>query len=51
MRGVHAIKQVSKYGLIALYLSKISVVSLVLTGYGFVLPCMGFMHLTLLDYV
>ena len=44
-------KQISKYWLMALFSSKISVVSLVLTGYGFVLPCMCFVHLALLEYV
>ena len=43
-------KQVSKCAVMAFFLSKISVVSLVLTGYRFVLPCLHFMHLALLDH-
>ena len=46
-------KQVYKYTVLA-FSNKISMVSLVLyvlnTGYGFVLPCMHFVHLALLDY-
>ena len=37
-------KQVSKY-LVMAFLSKLSVFSFLLTGYGFVLSCMHFVHL------
>ena len=40
----------SKYVVKAFFSSKISIVSLVLTGYGFVLPCKNFVHLALLDH-
>ena len=43
-------KQVSKYVVMASFSSKIRLVSLVLTDYGFVLPCMHFVHLALLDH-
>ena len=38
-------KQVSKYIVMAFFSSKLSIVSLVRTGYGFVLPCVHFVHL------
>ena len=43
-------KQVSKYVVMAFFSNNISIVSLVLTGYGFVLPCVYFVHLALLDH-
>ena len=43
-------KQVSKYMVIAFFSSKISIVSLALTGFRFVLPCVYFVHLVFLDH-
>ena len=43
-------KQVSKYVVIAFFLSTVSIISLVLTGFGFMLPCMYFVHLALVEY-
>ena len=43
-------KQVSKYMVMVFFSSKINVVSLVLTDNGFVLPCVYFVHLALLDH-
>ena len=43
-------KQVSKYVFMMFFSSKINIVSLVHTGGGFVLPCMYFVHLALLDH-
>ena len=43
-------KQVSKCVVMAFFSSKITVVSLVLTGYVFVLLCMHFVLLALLDH-
>ena len=42
-------KQVSKYMVIAFFLSKVSIISLVLTGYEFMLPCMYFVYLALVE--
>ena len=43
-------KQVSKYLVIVFFSSKLTVVSLVLNYNRFVLPCMCFVHLILLDH-
>ena len=43
-------KQVSKYVVMVFFSNKISTVLLVFTGYGFMLPCMHFMHLAFLDH-
>ena len=43
-------KQFSKYVVMVFFLSKISIVSFVFTGYEFVLPCMHFVHLALLNH-
>ena len=43
-------KQASKYMVMALFSSKMSIFLLVLTGYGFVLPYICFVHLALLDH-
>ena len=40
-------KQVSKYMVMP---NNTSILSFVLTGYGFMLPCMCFVHLALLDH-
>ena len=40
-------KQVSKYVVKSLVSNNTSIVLFVLTGYGFMLPCMHFVHLTL----
>ena len=42
-------KQGSKYMVMGFFSNKISILSLVLTGYGFMLSCMHFVHLALLD--
>ena len=42
-------KQVSKNVVMAFFSNKISILSLVLTGYGFVLSYMHFVHLALPD--
>ena len=42
-------KQVSMYVVMA-FSNNTSILSFVLTGYGFMLPCMCFMHLALLDH-
>ena len=42
-------KQVSKYMVMAFFSSNTSIISFVLTGYGFMLPCMHFVHLALID--
>ena len=42
-------EQIFKYVVIVFFSSKINKVSLVLIGYGFVLPCMCCVHLALLD--
>ena len=43
-------KQFSKYMVMVFFLSKISIVSFVFTDNGFVLPCMHFVHLALLNH-
>ena len=43
-------KQVSKYVVMQFFSNNTSILSFVLTGYGFMLPCMCFMHLPLLDH-
>ena len=43
-------KQVSKYVVVAFFSSKITIVSFVLTGFGFVLPCVHFVDLASLDH-
>ena len=43
-------KQVSMYVVMESFLSKISILPLVLTSYGFMLPCMHFLHLALLNH-
>ena len=42
-------KRVSKYMVMAFFSSKIRIVSIVLTDYGFVLPSVHFVHSALLD--
>ena len=43
-------KQVSKYMAMPFFPNNTSILSFVLTGYGFMLSCMRFMHLALLDH-
>ena len=43
-------KQVSKYVVTPFFSNNTSILSFVLTGYGFMLPCMHFMHLAMPDY-
>ena len=43
-------KQVSNYVILPFFSNNTSIVTFVLTGYGFTLPCMRFVHLTLLDH-
>ena len=43
-------KQVSKYMVMPFFSNNTSILSFVLTAYGFMLPCMHFMHLALLDH-
>ena len=43
-------KQVSNYVVLPFFSNNTSIVSFVLTGYGFMLPCMCFVHLALLDH-
>ena len=43
-------KQVSKYVVMPFFSNNTSILSFVLTGYGFMLPCMRFVHLALLDH-
>ena len=43
-------KQVSKYMVMPFFSNNTSILSFVLVGYGFMLPCMHFMHLALLDH-
>ena len=43
-------KQVSKYVVMTFFSNNASILSFVLTGYGFMLPCMGFVHFALLDH-
>ena len=43
-------KQVSKYVVMLFFPNNTSILSFVLTVYGFILPCMRFMHLALLDH-
>ena len=42
-------KQVSNYVVLP-FSNNTDIVTFVLTGYGFMLPCMRFVHLALLDY-
>ena len=43
-------KQVSKYVVMTFFSNNTGIVTFVLTGYGFILPCMCFVHLALLDH-
>ena len=43
-------KQVSKYVVMPFFSNNTSILSFVLTDYGFMLPCVQFMHLALLDH-
>ena len=43
-------KQVSKHMVMPFFSNNTSILSFVLTGYGFMLPCMSFVHLALLDH-
>ena len=43
-------KQVSNYVVLPLFSNNTSIVTFVLTDYGFMLPCMGFVHLALLHH-
>ena len=43
-------KQVYKYVVMASFSNNTNILSFVLTGYGFILPCMHFVHLALLDH-
>ena len=43
-------KQVSKYMVMPFFPNNTSTLSFVLTSYGFMLPCVRFMHLALLDH-
>ena len=43
-------KQISNYVVLSFFSNNTSIVTFVLTGYGFMLPCMRFMHLALVDY-
>ena len=43
-------KQVSNYMVMSFFSNNTSIVSFVLNGYGFMLPCVHFMHLALLDH-
>ena len=43
-------KQVSNYVILPFFSNNTSIVTFVLTGYGFMLPCMRFVHLALLDH-
>ena len=43
-------KQVSNYVVLLFFSNNTSIVTFVLTGYGFMLPVMRFVHLALLDY-
>ena len=43
-------KQVSNYVVLPFFSNNTSIVTFVLTGYGFMLPCMHFVHLALLDH-
>ena len=42
-------KLVSKY-VVMLFLNNTSILSFILIGYGYMLPCMCFVHLVLLDH-
>ena len=43
-------KQVSNYVVLPFFSNNASIVTFVLTGYGFILPCMRFVRLALLDH-
>ena len=43
-------KQVSKYVVLMFFSNNTSIVTFILTGYGFMLSCMHFVHLALLDH-
>ena len=43
-------KQASKYVVMLFFPNNTSILSFVFTGYGFMLPCMCFMHIALLEY-
>ena len=42
--------QVSNYVVLPFFSNNASIVTLVLTDYGFMLPCMRFFHIALLDH-
>ena len=43
-------KQVSGYVILPFFSNNMSIVTFVLTGYGFMISCMRFIHLALLDH-
>ena len=43
-------KQVSNYVILPFFSNNTNIVTFVLTGYGLMLPCMGFVYLALLDH-
>ena len=51
LNKVYAPKElVFKYVVMSFFSNNTSILSFVLTGYEFILPCMCFMHLALLDH-
>ena len=56
VRNMHLIrcmslnKQVSQYVVLPFFSNNTSIVTFVLTGYGFMLPCIRFVHLAILDH-
>ena len=51
LNKVYAInKQVSKYVIMPFFSNNVSIVSFVVSGYGYMLPGMCFMYLALLDH-
>ena len=50
LNKVYALKQVSKHAVMLFFSNNTSILSFVLTGYGFMLPCMRFVHLALLGH-